>query len=398
MAIIEPGSATSGLVARVKGILLRTDAEWDVIDAEPATIKGIYMAYAVPLAAIGPICALIGSLMAGGGLFGLSAALVTAVVTYVLSLVSLYILALIIEALAPTFGGAKDRLKAFKVAAYASTAAWIAGVFGLLPSIAWLAVLGGLYSLFLLYKGLPKLMKTPGDKALPYAALVVVIAIVINFVIAAIVTSIVAATTLASVSAMAGREAGLAGKVKVGDAEIDLSQLEASAKQMEAAAKQMEAQASGKTVDGAVQAVPAETLQGLLPESLSGFTRTEVESNSGGVAGMQGSNAQGVYTKDDARITLSVTDMAAAGGLAGLAGAFNVTSNRQTASGYEKMGKVNGRMTTEQYDRSAQSGEYGVMVANRFMVQAQGSQVSIDQLKAAVDSVGLNRLEGLAKS
>jgi hypothetical protein len=37
------------------------------------------------------------------------------------------------------------------------------------------------------------------------------------------------------------------------------------------------------------------------------------------------------------------------------------------------------------------------MVANRFMVEAHGDNVSMDELKAAVASVGLNRLEGLAK-
>jgi predicted NAD/FAD-dependent oxidoreductase len=96
-------------------------------------------------------------------------------------------------------------------------------------------------------------------------------------------------------------------------------------------------------------------------------------------------------------MTVAVTDMAAAGGLAGIAGAFNVSSNKETATGYEKMGKVGGRMTTENYDRANKSGEYSVLVANRFMVQAQGSNVSMDELKAAVGAVGLDRLEGMAK-
>src|SRR5690606_41930837 len=63
-----------------------------------------------------------------------------------ISLVSIYVLSLIIDALAPNFGGTKDPVKAFKVAAYSWTAAWIAGIFGVIPQLAILSIVG-LYSL-----------------------------------------------------------------------------------------------------------------------------------------------------------------------------------------------------------------------------------------------------------
>ena len=100
---------------------------------------------------------------------------------------------------------------------------------------------------------------------------------------------------------------------------------------------------------------------------------------------------------DGARITLTVTDLSAMGAFAGIAGAMGVTSSKETASGYEKVGKVNGRMTTEEWNRESKSGKYGVLVADRFMVNAEGSGTSIDDLKAAVAAVGPDRLEGLAK-
>jgi hypothetical protein len=81
-----------------------------------------------------------------------------------------------------------------------------------------------------------------------------------------------------------------------------------------------------------------------------------------------------------------------------MAGAFNVQSSKETASGYEKVGKVDGRMTQESYDRTSRHGEYSVLVADRFMVQATGDGVSIDDLKAAVGAVGAGQLEGLAKA
>lgn len=175
------------IVTRVKGILLKPKEEWAVINAEPATIQGLFVGYAVLLAAIPAVASLIGSLVFGYGWFGvtyrppLMNALSVAVGTYILSLVGLAVLALVIEFLAPQFGGEKNRIQAFKVATYSGTAAWVAGIFGLLPGISVLTLLG-IYSIYLLYVGLPKLMKTPADKALGYTAVTIVAAIVVAFV------------------------------------------------------------------------------------------------------------------------------------------------------------------------------------------------------------------------
>jgi len=114
-----------------------------------------------------------------------AAALGHAVVSYVLTLVGVYVLALIINALAPTFAAEKNDAQALKVAAYASTAAWLAGVFSLIPVLSVLGILG-LYSLYLLYLGLPILMKAPQEKALGYTAVVVVAAIALFAVIGAV--------------------------------------------------------------------------------------------------------------------------------------------------------------------------------------------------------------------
>ena len=102
-------------------------------------------------------------------------ALSSAVVDFAMGLIGVYVLSLIIDALAPTFGGQKDRMQALKVAAYSGTAAWVAGIFLIFPPVMLLAVLG-LYSFYLLYLGLPRLMKTPQDKATGYTAAVVVAA------------------------------------------------------------------------------------------------------------------------------------------------------------------------------------------------------------------------------
>ena len=88
--------------------------------------------------------------------------------------------------------------------------------------------------------------------------------------------------------------------------------------------------------------------------------------------------------------------MAAMGALASLGGAVDVQSDKQTSTGYEKVGKVNGRLTEESFDNQSKSGRYSVMVANRFMVEAEGNGADMNDLKGAVSSVGLDKLEGMA--
>jgi hypothetical protein len=197
MSIEQTGPAT-GLVERVKGILLRPKAEWEVIDGEPATIPGLYTGYVGPLAAIPAVAAALGMSLIGVGAFGVSykaplvQSLSQAVLQWGLTLVGVFVIALVIENLATNFGGVKDRLKAFKVAAYAFTPGWIAGVLMLLPTLAPIAGLIGLYGLYLLYVGLPILMKSPPDKALPYTAVTIIVAIVVWIVIGFTVTAVTA--------------------------------------------------------------------------------------------------------------------------------------------------------------------------------------------------------------
>jgi len=188
------------LVERVKRILLTPRPEWEVIDPEPTTTSGLYTGYIIPLAAIGPIAQLIGfsvlgvRLPFGGGVYRtpIGSAISTAVVTYVLSLVSVYVLSLIIDALAPTFGGTKSPIQALKVAAYSSTAGWVAGIFSLIPGLRMLGILG-LYSIYLLYLGLPILMKAPAERAAAYTALVVVAAIVLFMVVGMVAAAVAGA-------------------------------------------------------------------------------------------------------------------------------------------------------------------------------------------------------------
>lgn len=175
------------LVQRVQDILLRPQATWPQIDAEAATPGSLYKGYLLILAAIPAVCGFIGLAVLGMGLrLPMGWALGNMVVSYLLSLLMVGLLALAAEALAPHFGGRKDRVAAFKLLAFASTAAFVGGVFALLPMLAVLSLVASLYSVYLLYTGAPVLMKVPGDKAVAYTAVLVVCGIVGGLVLGAV--------------------------------------------------------------------------------------------------------------------------------------------------------------------------------------------------------------------
>ncbi|MGJ7570826.1 Yip1 family protein [Variovorax sp. RB2P76] len=178
------------LVDRVQSILLRPKITWLAIEEEPADAASLYRNYVMILALIPAVASFIGLSLVGIGAFGVSfrvpivAGLANMVVGYVMSLVMVFVLALIIDAMAPTFEGTKSQIGALKLSAYASTAAFVGGIFSLLPSLSVIGALAALYGVYLLYTGLPVLMKCPHDKAIAYTAVVVVCAIVGGFVIA----------------------------------------------------------------------------------------------------------------------------------------------------------------------------------------------------------------------
>ncbi len=227
------------LFARIKGILVDPRAEWPKIEGEPATIAGIYSGYVVILAAISVICTFVSSLVYGVGAFGLVyyppflEALTSAIWQFALQLGVVAILALIIETLAPTFGGQKDRLSAFKLAAYSATAGWLANVFTLVPGLGFLVILG-VYSLYLLYTGLPVLMKVPQEKAVRFLATLVVIGIVVAVVLGAISAAFSPNGSSDVGQSPAEPKGTLSGQLNLpGGGSVDLGKLEQAAKHIE---------------------------------------------------------------------------------------------------------------------------------------------------------------------
>lgn len=177
-------------VPLIRNLLVSPRREWPAIAGRPVDPTALYAGHVAPLAAIGPICGFIGLSIIGIQLpiFGryrvpVVSGITHAVVSFALTLVGVFVLAAIIDALAPRFSAQPDRRQALKLAAYAATPAWLAGVFQLSPALSLLGLLASIYSLYLFYLGIPELMKAPREKAGLYTLAVFVAAIVVAVVI-----------------------------------------------------------------------------------------------------------------------------------------------------------------------------------------------------------------------
>jgi hypothetical protein len=180
------------LIKRAQGIILKPKDEWVVIKDESTTVPELFTKYAVILAAIPAVATFIGWALLGfrvpfSGASWTSRALMFAIFSYVLGLVSVYVFGFVINALAPNFGSTQSLPMAMKLAVYGMTPAWVAGIFHIIPALGVLAVLGSLYGIYVLYLGFSHpLMGTPKDKVITYLVVSVVVMFVLMFVVSAI--------------------------------------------------------------------------------------------------------------------------------------------------------------------------------------------------------------------
>jgi hypothetical protein len=401
------------LIQRAQDILLKPKVTWPAIAQEPATVASIYNNYVIYLAAIPAIAGFIGMSLVGFGGFGMGfrvpivSGLVNMVVGYVLSLVMVFLLALIVDALAPTFGGSKNQIAALKVVAYASTAGFVGGIFSLLPAISILGLLASLYSIYLLYTGLPVLMRCPPEKAGAYTAVVIVCAIVLGILVAVVTSAIMPARGLGGMGSMGGP--GVTIKTPGGD--VDSSKLEAMAKKMEEAGKRMEeAQKSGDSaaagkamgemmgaLGGNAVPIPAQDLKALLPESIGDLKRESFEAQGGQAMGIAGSSAKGSYGTGEQRVRLSITDAGGLAGLAAMAGWANMTVDRETDGQIEKVYKQGNRTVREEYRKDGSHGEVTVILSNGVIVEAEGEKVDLAGLRKIVEGINLAKLESMQR-
>lgn len=406
------------LVQRVQDILLRPKPTWPAIEQEPGDVASIYRNYLVYLAAIPAIAGFIGMTLVGVGGFGMHmrvpfvSGLVNMVVGYVLSLAMVFVMALIVDALAPTFGGQKNRVNAVKLVAYGATAAFVGGVFSLIPALGMLGLLAAAYSIYLVYTGLPVLMKCPPEKAGAYTAVVVVCGIVASIVVAAVLAALAPSQHMGGFGGMRER-ADVKITTPQGEVSIDTSKLDEMAKRMEEAGKRMEAaQKSGDSAAaskaasemlGALggtsgEALPPQELKALLPDSLGALRRESIEAQGNQAMGLAGSSAKASYAGDgQQRVRLSITDLGGMAGLAQLAGWAGSTLDRETEREIERVYKQGQRTVREKSRKDGSRSEVSMILGNGVIVEAEGRKVELAALKSIVEGLDLARLETMKR-
>ena len=182
--------------------------------------------------------------------------------------------------------------------------------------------------------------------------------------------------------------------------------LEESNKKMEAAQKSGDdkAQAAaaieglGTLLGGGkrVDPIAIDQLKPFVPENFAGLPKTASSAEKTGIAGLMVSKAEARYGDGaDKSVTLDISDTGGVSGLMGLASWVGVEGEKDDDSGSEKTQKVGGRLVHERTSKTGGTNEFSIVLGDRFVVSAKGNGVGVNELKAAISSLDLARLESM---
>ena len=184
------------LIARAVNIILPPESEWPEIARESASWLAVFWRYLTPPALISPLANGGRVLLGGDGSFrafvdgdgALRHALLSAIGGFVVSPLSVMVMALVIWLVAPWFAGRRSFGDGFRVITYAGTPLWLAGFiliaplsrFPLLVTIILIAIM---QSLFLCYVGLYYVMNVPRRDAAECTAVVMAASFMLSSVV-----------------------------------------------------------------------------------------------------------------------------------------------------------------------------------------------------------------------
>jgi Yip1 domain/zinc-ribbon domain len=195
-AFKEAISGKTNLVQRVINIITKPKQEWEVIATEQPNAMKLIGGYALILALIPALSAFIKYGIIGMSFMGyttrsIASGIQTGLIQLLSAVIGVYLLAWVIDLLAPSFESQKNFGRSLQLAVYASTPQWVAGILLLLSTtMSMLIMLIGLYAIYLLAVGMPILKGTPKDKVIGYVALTIVAMIVIGLLMALILGGI----------------------------------------------------------------------------------------------------------------------------------------------------------------------------------------------------------------
>jgi uncharacterized membrane protein len=406
------------LFERARNIIVTPKTEWQAIAVQSTPDSQVIAGYVLPLAAIAALAWLVGVSLVGvstpftGNMrIGIAWGLVGAILHLVMAVVMVYVLAFIIDALAPSFGAQKGFSQAIKVAAYAYTPVWVMGIVQILPLLGILVLIAAIYAIYLLYLGLQAVMKGPAEKAAGYTAVVVIAGIVVSLIVGAVVGAITAMGGLGVGMGM-GMGARSGRPPMTIDPQSPMGKLDQFGKKMDEANRRMEAAQKsgdpGKQMEAALGAlgtalsggkgvdpVQLDALKPFVPDRFAGLPRTELRTDRSGVKGLMVAKAEGVYGDGARRVELEVTDTGGAAGLVGLASWMGVQGEHEDSRRREVTRQENGRIVHEEMAKQGGDNSYSVVLGERFVVSARGHGVDLETLRSGVNALDLPRLAAL---
>jgi hypothetical protein len=440
-----------GFIARLKNIVLSPKSEWPVIGPESTTVAQLYGGFVSILAALAALLmfvrmSLIGVRMPlGAGVirYPMGSGLTNAVMAFVFGLIVVFLVGLIINALAGTFSAQRDPRQAMKVAAYSMTPAFLSSILALSPVLpTLLQFIAGCYGIYVLYLGLPVVMRAPNEKAFGYTAAVVICTIVLCMVFGLVLGALgivgarsgmlgssapfgqtteqrqaaardQGATEVGNAiggmlgtdaQGKAGLSAAISNLAKAGEQQAARPNADSNAPPTAADTQAAVAGAGGllAAVGGALggpnRAAPVDfkTLADLLPTSIAGMKRTSAQGSAQGALGIKTTSANADYAgANGASAHLEITDMTGVSGLMGIANTLVQNTTSQSETGYEKDVTLNGRSAHEKYDAPNKKGDISMQVARRFTVDVTGQGIDMATLEQAYSQIDLSRLESM---
>lgn len=367
------------LFARVKNLLLSPGTEWDVIAGEDAAPRRLALRYVAPLALIPAIAIVIAlaviGVEAGGEVHRapILGVLLSAVLFFILSIAGVYAFAAIINWLAPRFGAERSYRQAFKVSAYSITAAMVAGVIAVSPSLQIFALLGATYSLYLLFVGAPKVMRPAPKSAVNYS-------IVVTF----------AAILVALAVGMAAMFAVAPG----GNPFPQLPRIPFLDPAAPSSAPAQTLQNPGTLAPGGL--IATGDLRSVAPADIAGMPRVAANIERSGQAGERTVRLEAEYQSGDRRLTLQIIYSPSIAQVIGFGGMSTSEFDRETTDGYSRRRRAGDSIIVEDWNEASQAGSYGRLAQDRFYVRASGRGVSPADLRAAVELFGQETLAQFA--
>lgn len=178
---------------QVKDLVFKPKQTWETINGETKTEQQLVISHLMPLAAIPAVAFFIGYSILGvripfAGVYRMAwwQSLLTALIGYVVTVATVWLLGFIISQIAPWFGASQNRESGLKLSVFSYSPYLFAGVLYIIPNLGIVVTLVGIYGLYLLYLGVDRVMHPPENKTVLYSVSAVIIALVLHVVLSQI--------------------------------------------------------------------------------------------------------------------------------------------------------------------------------------------------------------------